>query len=149
MGTLDPLASGVLVVGIGSSAGYLTYYYNNNSVTKDYSATEVVEMNHKMHDIIIEQEDGLDENKTLAVIEYAKKPFFGEDATYTVALYQLKADATDEDGNPITEIQKYMWSLKKTPASKDKNLELLGKATIVLENKTDKVLTYELQMVDY
>ena len=42
-----------------------------------------------------------------------------------------------------------MWSLKKTPASKDKNLELLGKATIVLENKTDKVLTYELQMVDY
>ncbi len=133
----------VVVIGLGSTVGYLSYYYNNNSVTKDYSDTEVVEMNKKMHGIIMEKEDGLDETKTVAVIEYASKPFFGKDATYTVALYQLKADAADEDGNPITEIQKYMWSLKKTPASKDKNLELVFKKTIVVENKTDAVLTYE------
>ncbi len=139
----------LVVVGLGSTAGYLNYYYNNNSVTKDYSDTEVVEMNHKMHDIILEQEESLDETKTVAVIEYAKKPFFGKETTYTVALYQLKADATDEDGNPITEIQDYMWSLKKTPASKDTNLERQGTVTIVIENKTDKVLTYELKMVDY
>ena len=133
----------LLLVGIGSSAGYLGYYYNNNSVTKDYTAAEVVEMNKKMHGIIMEKEDGLDETKTVAVIEYAAKPFFGDETTYTVALYQLKADATDKDGNPITEIQDYMWSLKKTPASKDKNLELVFKKTIVVENKTDAVLTYE------
>jgi ECF transporter S component (folate family) len=133
----------VVVIGLGSTVGYLSYYYNNNSVTKDYTAEEVVEMNKKMHGIIMEKEDGLDETKTVAVIEYAAKPFFGKDATYTVALYQLKADATDKDGNPITEIQTYMWSLKKTPASKDKNLELVFKKTIVVENKTDAVLTYE------
>jgi hypothetical protein len=133
----------VVVIGLGSTVGYLSYYYNNNSVTKDYTAEEVVEMNKKMHGIIMEKEDGLDETKTVAVIEYAAKPFFGKDATYTVALYQLKADATDKDGNPITEIQDYMWSLKKTPASKDKNLELVFKKTIVVENKTDAVLTYK------
>lgn len=133
----------VVVIGLGSTVGYLSYYYNNNSVTKDYTAEEVVEMNKKMHGIIMEKEDGLDETKTVAVIEYAAKPFFGKDATYTVALYQLKADAADKDGNPITEIQDYMWSLKKTPASKDKNLELVFKRTIVVENDTDAVLKYE------
>ena len=133
----------VVVIGLGSTVGYLSYYYNNNSVTKDYTAEEVVEMNKKMHGIIMEKEDGLDETKTVAVIEYAAKPFFGKDATYTVALYQLKADATDKDGNPITEIQTYMWSLKKTPASKDKNLELVFKRTIVVENDTDAGLKYE------
>ena len=34
----------LLAVGICSSVGYLNYYYNNNSVTKDYSAEEVVEI---------------------------------------------------------------------------------------------------------
>ena len=137
----------LLMVGIGSTAGYLTYYYNNNSVTKDYTAEEVVKMNHKMHDIIVEKTADIDAEKTVAVIEYASKPFFGDEATYTVALYQLKADAQDKEGNPITKIPNYMWSLKKTPASKDTNLELLGKVIIVIENNTDAVQKYEFQPV--
>ena len=44
----------LLVIGVGSSVGYLNYYYNNNSVTKDYSAEEVVEMNHLVHDMMAE-----------------------------------------------------------------------------------------------
>ena len=123
----------LLVVGIGSSIGYLNYYYNNNSVTKDYSAEEVIEMNHQMHDIIVDNGDGAPAETTLAVIEYAAKPFFGKDTTYTVALYQAKEDAS------ITE---NMWSYKKTPASKDETLERIATVTIVTENKTGKVLSY-------
>ena len=124
----------LLVVGIGSSVGYLNYYYNNNSVTKDYTAEEVVEMNHKLHDIIVSKDDSVDEDNTVAVIEYASKPFFGEETTYTVALYQAK------EGNSITD---KMWSYKKTPASKDETLERIATVTVVTQNKTDEVLSFE------
>ena len=123
----------LLVIGVGSSVAYLNYYYNNNSVTKDYSAEEVVEMNHQMHEIILQEDGAVDGETTLAVIEYAAKPFFGEETTYTVALYQAKEGA---------EITDSMWSYKKTPASKDENLVRIATVTIVTENKTGKVLSY-------
>ena len=126
----------LMVVGAGSAVGYLNYYYNNNSVTKDYTAAEVVEMNHLMHDIILEEEPEVSADNTLAVIEYAAKPFFGTETTYTVALYQAKEDAS------ITEA---MWSYKKTPASKDQNLTRVATVTIVTSNKTGEVLSFEIQ----
>ena len=128
----------LLLVGIGSSIGYLDYYYNNNSITKDYSAEQVVEMNHKMHDIIVEKESGVPADKTVAVIEYASKPFFGDTTTYDVALYQAK------EGNEITA---KMWGYKKTPASKDETLERLATVKIVTDNKTGAVLSFEIQYI--
>lgn len=124
----------LLAVGVGSSVSYLNYYYNNNSITKDYSAEEVVEMNHKMHDIITQKEVNVSTETTLAVIEYAAKPFFGKETTYTVALYEAKEDASITDA---------MWSYKKTPASKDKSIERIATVTIVVSNKTGDVLSYE------
>ena len=124
----------LLAVGIGSAVGYLNYYYNNNSVTKDYSAEEVIEMNHQMHDIIVEEDAAVDADRTLAVIEYASKPFFGEETTFTVALYQAKEDASITDK---------MWSYKKTPASKDETLERIATVTIVTNHKTDELVSYE------
>ena len=124
----------LLLIGAGSAVGYLDYYYNNNSVTKDYSDTEVVEMNHYVHDVITDQGDDVSEERTVAVIEYALKPFFGTDTTYTVALYEAV------EGQEITD---NMWSYKKTPASKDKNIQRIATVTIVVENKTGNILSYE------
>ena len=129
----------LFVVGIGSSIGYLNYYYNNNSVTKDYSPEEVIEMNHQMHDIILDQDEDVPSDTTLAVIEYAAKPFFGKDTTYTVALYQAKEDASNTEK---------MWSYKKTPASKDETLNRVATVTIVTDNKTGEVLSYETAPVE-
>ena len=129
----------LLAVGIGSSIGYLNYYYNNNSITKDYSAEEVIEMNHQMHDIIVDTDAEVPADTTLAVIEYASKPFFGKETTYTVALYQAKEDAS------ITE---NMWSYKKTPASKDETLQRMATVTIVTANKSGEVLSYESAPVE-
>lgn len=129
----------LLVVGIGSSIGYLNYYYNNNSVTKDYTAEEVIEMNHAMHEIIVDEDRNVPAGTTLAVIEYAAKPFFGKDTTYTVALYQAK------EGASITE---KMWSYKKTPASKDETLERVATVTIVTDNKSGDVLSYAAEPVE-
>ncbi len=128
----------LLVVGVGSSVGYLDYYYDNNSVTKDYSDTEVVEMNHFVHDIITKQNADVPADRTVAVIEYAAKPFFGEETTYTVALYEAK------EGEVITD---KMWSYKKTPASKDKTIDRVATVTIVVDNKSGEVLSYESKPV--
>ena len=129
----------LLVVGIGSSIGYLNYYYNNNSVTKDYSAEEVIEMNQQMHAIIVDNDQTVPAGDTLAVIEYAAKPFFGQETTYTVALYQAK------EGASITE---KMWSYKKTPASKDETLERVATVTIIANSKSGDVLSYNAAPVE-
>lgn len=121
----------LMVIGAGSATGYLHYYYNNNSITKDYSDAEVIEFNHLVHDIILEQEQV--EGNTVAVIEYASKPFFGSETTYEVALYRVKEG----------QVQDYMWSLKKTPASKDENLLRIADVTIVVGNKSGEVLDFE------
>ena len=126
----------LMVIGAGSAAGYLHYYYNNNSITKDYTAQEVVENNHLVHDIIVAQEDGVDQNRTVAVIEYASKPFFGTETTYDVALYGVKEGV---------EVQDYMWSLKKTPASKDENLQRIATVTIVVDNKSGEVTGFSAE----
>ena len=126
----------LMVIGAGSAAGYLHYYYNNNSITKDYTAEEVVENNHLVHDIIVAQEDSVDQNRTVAVIEYASKPFFGTETTYDVALYGVKEGV---------EVQDYMWSLKKTPASKDENLQRIATVTIVVDNKSGEVTGFSAE----
>ena len=123
----------LVIIGAGSAAGYLHYYYNNNSITKDYTAEEVVENNHLVHDIIVEQEEDVDQNRTVAVIEYASKPFFGKETTYEVALYEAK------EGAQITD---KMWSYKKTPASKDENLQRIANVTIVVDNKSQEVTEF-------
>ena len=129
----------VVVVGLGSAAGYLTYYYNNNSVTKDYTAEEVVERNKAMHAIILAEDDTLPKENTVAVVEYAANPIWGKETTYTVAFYQAV------EGKEITE---KMWSYKKTPASKDADLVKLATVTVVAENKTDAVVSFEVKPVE-
>ena len=126
----------LILVGTASSVGYLTYYYDNNSITKDYSAEEVVDTNHLVHDIICDKESSVAAEKTVAVVEYASKPFWGGETTYTVALYEAVEGA---------EITDAMWSYKKTPASKDKNLTRLANVTIVTDNKTGEVLSFDIQ----
>ena len=128
----------LMIIGAGSAAGYLHYYYNNNSITKDYTAEEVVENNHLVHGIIVEQEGDVDQNRTVAVIEYASKPFFGKETTYEVALYEAK------EGAQITD---KMWSYKKTPASKDENLQRIANVTIVVDNKSQEVTEFSAEYV--
>ena len=126
----------LMAIGAGSAVSYLTYYYDNNSVTKDYSAEQVIERNKAMHAIIVDKDPSVEEGRTVAVIEYASKPFWGSETTYTVALYQVKEGA---------ELTEDMWSLKKTPASKHQDLQRIATVTIVATNAADVVTSFELE----
>ena len=131
----------LMVIGAGSAMAYLNYYYDNNSITKDYSAEEVVEMNKAVHVVIEEHIDRhveeVPEGATVAIIEYAKNPFLSKEVTYTVAFYAVDEAAAAEDPS----LDAY-WGLKKTPASKHEDLSRLGTATIVADKKADEVYAF-------
>ena len=127
----------LFVFGCGCVVGYLTYHYDHTSLTTACSAEEVVQMNKTMYGIITENTDV--QQPAVAVIEYAKKPFLGGEVTYTVACYAV----TPADGSAAEDFdQAPLWSLKKTPASKNENLTRLGTAEIVCKDRTGEVLQY-------
>ena len=129
----------LFVFGTGCVCGYLVYHYNTTSLTTGYSSEEVVEMNQAVHGIIEEEGAGI-EGASVAIIEYAQKPFLSSKVTYTVALYAVDAEAAAED----PDLSAY-WGLKKTPASKNEDLTRVGTATIVADKKAEEVFefTYE------
>ena len=128
----------LVVIGAASVFGYLFVHYENTSLTTGYSAEEVVEMNKTMHAIVLDKTSNVDKDRTVAVIEYAQKPFLEDQVTYTVAIYEAK------EGKTITDA---MWSLKKTPASKHEDLQRLATATIVADADTNVVISYEILFV--
>ena len=121
----------LVMVGIGSAAGYLTYRYSTSSRAADYTTEERIAQNQTM-DAIIEEELGAENDSTVAVIGYAARPFLGKETSYSVAYYQV-AEGVSPDG---------LWSLKKTPASKHEDLTLLGNAEIVVNEETGEVLSF-------
>lgn len=130
----------LFAIGCASVVGYLFVHYDNTSLTTGYSAQEVVTQNQRLHEIVVENTDGIDSSRTIAVIEYARKPFLGKEITYTVAIYQVAEgyEVTDE-----------MWSLKKSAAKAriGTDLVLLANATVVTDTDTETVISYDLAFV--
>ena len=126
----------LVLVGALSVFGYMFIHYDNTSVTTGYSTQEVIDHNKQMHEILMEESDECDDLTVVTVIDYAAKPFLQNTVTYTVSIYQVKegVEVTDE-----------LWKLKKTPASKHQDLTKIGTATIVVDEKADQVLQFELK----
>lgn len=126
----------LFIFGSGCVTGYLTYHYQNTSLTRGYSAEERVEYNKEMDGIIEENIQNDEADTTVSVIESAYKEFLGKEVTYTVAYYTVDEEALGED------TFESLWGLKKTPASKHEALTRLGTAVIVINEKTDEVLDF-------
>ena len=120
----------LVVVGLGSVMGYLFVHYENTSLTTGYSTQEVIDNNKKMQTIILENGDEFDDLTTVTIIDYAYKPFLDTDVTYSVSIYEVA------EGVEVTDA---LWKLKKTPASKHKDLSKVGDATIVIDESTGHV----------
>lgn len=128
----------LFVFGTGCVTGYLTYHYQNTSLTTGYSAEEVVAQNKRMQDIIVEKTDGGIDAPSVSVIESAYKPFLDNETTYTVAYYAVDMEKLESEDS-----FEGLWSLKKTPASKHEALTRAGTAVIVMNDKTGEVLSFE------
>ena len=120
----------LFVFGCGCVTGYLFYHYDTTSLTTGYSTEERIEKNRLMQELIAEETDGGINGPSVAIIESAYKEFLGREVTYTVAYYAVDGDVTDD-----------LWELKKTPASQHEALTRVGTAEIILNSRTDKLIS--------
>lgn len=120
----------LFVFGCGCVTGYLFYHYDTTSLTTGYTTEERVERNMQMYEIIQTEPDAQTDQVSIAIIESAYKPFLGRETTYNVAHYGIKGEYTSD-----------LWELKKTPASKHKNLTYLGGAVIVMNDRSGEILS--------
>ncbi len=120
-------------VGICSAGGFLTYRYANTSRSADYTAEQRVEANQAMLTFVLENSQGFGEENTVTIVEAAYRPLFGRETTYEVAVY------TVNEGTPEA-----FWGLSKSKAAKNENLTRAASATLVVEEKTGKLLSFQL-----
>lgn len=144
----------LLAVGIGCTVGYLFYYYDNNSMSANYTASERVDANHMVDTAARANIDGLEDTETVSIVEAAYVQFARGKTTYQVAVYKLDREAFDANVEAAVKEDpksKYgestLWGYSKSKAAKDTSLVRLGTATIVMEDKTGNVLEFSFAPV--
>ena len=123
----------LFVLGCGCVMGYLTYHYSTTSITTGYTTQERVAKGKQLYDIICQHEEEADDAPAVAIIDSAYKPFLSNEVTYNVSFYAVSPEAKDVDA---------LWELKKTPASKHKDLSKQATAIIIMNDKTGELLSY-------
>lgn len=134
----------LFVVGVGCVFGYLGYYYANTSLSASYSTEERYQKNTHMTQILAQENTDIDPDSTVTTIESAYKKFLTDEVTYTVAVYTVNEEALpgyDKDLETIRGMSKS----KAKAVAEDGVMEKVGTATIVLNTKTDEVLSCSMK----
>ena len=137
----------LMVVGVGSAVGYLTYRYTDTSRSADYTDEQRVEANKAMAALVLDKTDDWDDQTVVCIVDSAYRPMFESETDYTVAVYVLDEEAfaagqqADKDYTMDT-----LWGYSKSGPSKDKYQPLVKVASVsVIKNeKTDEILTFEV-----
>ena len=127
----------LFIFGSGCVVGYLSYHYENTSITTGYTTEERVEQNHRMYDIITEEVPETAQEPAVAIIDAAYKPFLSGQVSYYVSFYGVDPEVA------ASEEMEGLWELKKTPASQHEALAKLGSAEVVMDERSGEVLHFE------
>ena len=145
----------LMVVGLGSAVGYLTYRYNGTSRSADYTDKQRVEANQTMTQLVLDKTDDWDEETVVCVVDSAFRPMFQDETDYTVAVYVLDqeafaagVEATKDSKNPYS--MDTLWGYSKSGPSKDKYQSLIKVASVavVKDEKTGEILSFEVTPVE-
>ena len=136
LGGTIAIVGGGAVLGIGAVGGYLTYHYENTSLTTAYGDTRA-DHNREMLPMVKENSAELADENLMTIIDEAKKAFLGSEITYTVSVYSYEEMTEEElDG---------AWALSKSGPTKDPYKDILtklGVATIVVNDGSGEVVSY-------
>lgn len=141
----------LMVFGIGSAVGYLTYRYVDTSRSADYTDTQRVEANKGMTELVLDKTDEWDEETVVCIVDSAYRPMFEDETDYTVSIYVLDEEAfaagqqDDEKYDMDT-----LWGYSKSGPKKDKYQSLIkvGTATFQMNEKTEEVLNFAVEEVE-
>ena len=141
----------LMVVGVGSAVGYLTYRYQDTSRSADYTDKQRVEANQSMTQLVLDKTDDWDEETVVCIVDSAYRPMFEDETDYTIAVYILDEEAfaagqaADKDYDMDT-----LWGYSKSGPSKDKYQSLIKVASVsVCKNeKTGEILSFDLKATE-
>ena len=137
----------LVVVGVCSAVGYLTFRYSSTSRSADYTDKQRVNANQSMTELVLEETDNWDSETVVCIVDSAFRPMFEDETDYTVSVYILDAEAfaagqaADEKYTMNT-----LWGYSKSGPRKDKYQSLIKVATAeVLKNeKTGEILSFSI-----
>ena len=141
----------LMVVGIGSAVGYLTYRYEGTSRSADYTDAQRVEANKSMAQLVLDKTDDWDSETVVCVVDSAFRPMFTDETDYTVAVYVLDEEAfaagQAADAGYTLET---LWGYSKSGPKKDPYQSLIKVASVaILKNeKTGEILEFTLTPVE-
>ena len=149
----------LLLVGIGSAFGYLTYRYNGTSRSADYTDKQRIEANQTMTQVVLDSTDEWDDETVVCIVDKAMRPMFTDETDYTVSVYILDEEAfaagqADPDNlnkkGETTYTMDTLWGYSKSGPGKDPygSLVKVGEAQIVYNEKTDEVLSIGVAPVE-
>jgi ECF transporter S component (folate family) len=141
----------LVVVGLGSAVGYLTYRYEGTSRSADYTDKQRVEANQAMTQLVLDKTNDWDDQTVVCIVDSAYRPMFEQETEYTISIYVLDAEAfaagqaADEDYDMDT-----LWGYSKSGPSKDAygSLVKVGSVKLVKNEKTDQILSWNLAVVE-
>ena len=135
----------LMVVGVGSAVGYLTYRYNGTSRSADYTDAQRVEANQAMAQLVLDKTDDWDEETVVCIVDSAFRPMFTQETDYTVAVYVLDQEAfaagqAQDSGYTMDTL----WGYSKSGPQKDKYQSLIKVAScdIVKNEKSGEILEF-------
>jgi hypothetical protein len=138
----------LVVIGLGSAVGYLTYRYDTSSRSADYTTEERIKANMAVTDVVAQNTTEWDEETLICIVDSAYRGLFESNTDYTVSVYTLDGEAfakgQQADGSYTLET---LWSYSKSGPSKDKYGSLVKVATakITKNEKTGEILSFEIQ----
>ena len=140
----------LVVVGVGSAVGYLTYRYNGTSRSADYTDKQRVQANKAQTQLVLDKTDDWDDETVVCIVDSAYRPLFGESTDYTVSIYILdkEAFAAGQAADKKYDMDT-LWGYSKSGPKKDPygSLIKVGTVTFTQEEKTGKVTGFKLTAV--
>ena len=145
----------LVVVGIGSAVGYLTYRYNGTSRSADYTDKQRKDANQSMTQLVLDRTDDWDSETVVCIVDSAFRPMFTDKTDYTVSVYVLDEAAfasgqADAQAKGKTYNMDTLWLYSKSGPSKDQYQSLVKVAQVAIEKneKTGEILSFELEPVE-
>ena len=123
---------------------YWALYCSDSTMEAVRATEERYRENTHMTQVLAQEDTDIDPDSTVTTIESAYKKFLTDETTYTVAVYTVNEEALSGYDKDLETIRGMSKSKAKAVAE-DGVMEKIGTATIVLNTKTDEVLSFSMK----
>ena len=138
----------LVVVGVGSAIGYLSYRYTDTSRSADYTDEQRVEANKEMAQLVLDKSDDWDSEKVFCVVDSKYQGLFEAEADYTVSIYILDKEAfAAGQAADSSYTEDTLWGYSKSGPKKDKyqSLVKVGTLTMTRDEWKNEILSFEIE----